>query len=66
MVLVKLDGYMENNLAIHDTTWPKTQLQMHQKPQQKTRYTEPIEKRVANSLEFISTGKGFLSRTALA
>jgi hypothetical protein len=48
------------------TTLPKTQVQLDQRPQHKTRYTECNDEKLGNSLEFIGTGNDFLSRTMIA
>ena len=66
-MLVKLCGCIskKSNISIL-ITLKKTQLQMNQKPQYRTKHIEPIEEKVRNSLELIGTSKDCLSRIPLA
>jgi hypothetical protein len=54
----------ENNFTF--VTLQKAQVQVEQRPQHETNYTEPDRREVGKNLEFISIGGNFLNRTQMA
>ena len=57
--------YAQECKLIHITTLHKTQVQVDQRPQHKTGYTNLIKEKVGNNLKLIGIGDNFLNRTPM-